>query len=404
MRALITAVGTRGDVQPALALAIELRERGHVVRLCVSPSFVAQATGLGFEAVPMGVEMRMPAGSSSPPKLTPEELRRLRESMPDLITDQFETVGAAARGCHVILGANAHQYASPSIAEHLGISCVTAVYAPVAIPSTDLSPPPPPGATETTAESVADAWRQTSQTWNERSLERINRNRARLALPPIDDVLEYVLTPRTWLAAEPALAPPPNTPGREVYPTGAWVLSDDRPLPSDLEDFLERGAPPIFVGFGSMPAARDLGRTFLGAARALGRRLLVSKGWSDLDLPENAPDCAAVGDVSHDRLFPRVAALVHHGGTGTTTTAARAGIPQVITPMFNDQFYWSGRVAELGIGTVTPHASLTATSLSAALETALTSTTAERARAFSGQIGRDGAKVAAERLERELGG
>ena len=146
MRALLAAVGTRGDVQPALALAIELRTLGHAVRLCISPNFVDWAKSLGFDAVPMGVEMRMPGRTSGAmPTLTPEELRRLRESMPDLITDQFETIGAAAEGCDVIVGANAHQYAAPSIAQHAGIGCVTAVYAPVALPSPDLAPPPVPG-------------------------------------------------------------------------------------------------------------------------------------------------------------------------------------------------------------------------------------------------------------------
>src|SRR5205823_12491285 len=135
MRALLSAVGTRGDVQPALALALELRKLGHAVRMCISPNFVDWARSLGLEAVAMGVEMRMPAQrSGTTPELTPEELRRLRESMPDLITDQFETIGDAADGCDVILGANAHQYAAPSIAEHAGIRFVTAVYAPVALP------------------------------------------------------------------------------------------------------------------------------------------------------------------------------------------------------------------------------------------------------------------------------
>ena len=98
MHALVAAVGTRGDVQPALALALELRKLGHAVRLCISPNFVGWATSLGLEAVPMGVEMRMPVSKAGAmPKLTPEELRRLSESMPDLITDQFETIGAALR-------------------------------------------------------------------------------------------------------------------------------------------------------------------------------------------------------------------------------------------------------------------------------------------------------------------
>ena len=183
MRALLAAVGTRGDVQPALALAVELQKLGHSVRLCISPNFVAWATSLGLEAVPMGVEMRMPARKSGAmPKPTPEELRRMRESMPDLITDQFETIGTAAEGCDVIVGANAHQYAGPSIAELRGIGCVTAVYAPVALPSPELAPAPTPGQPIETAgsRSIPEQWRDVAKAWNERALERINRNRGRL--------------------------------------------------------------------------------------------------------------------------------------------------------------------------------------------------------------------------------
>ena len=117
MRALLAAVGTRGDVQPALAVALELKNRGHDVRMCISPNFVAWAKRLGLEAVPMGVEMRMPTQGGAPKALTAEELRRLSKSLPDLIADQFETIGAAAEGCDVIVGANAHQYAAPSIAK-----------------------------------------------------------------------------------------------------------------------------------------------------------------------------------------------------------------------------------------------------------------------------------------------
>src|SRR5579862_5311678 len=258
MRALLVAVGTRGDVQPALALALELRTLGHAVRMCISPNFVDWAKSLKLEAVPMGIEMRMPgrrAGSS--PALTPEELRRLRESMPDLITDQFEVIRTAADGCDVIVGANAHQYAAPSIAERAGIGCVTAVYAPVSIPSSGLAPPPAPGQSLDTssAASIEEQWRHTARVWNERALERINQNRGRLGMVPIDDVLDYVLTDRTWLAADAALAPVSATPGRAIVQTGAWVLDDHTRLAPDLEAFLDAGEPPILAGFGSMPVA-----------------------------------------------------------------------------------------------------------------------------------------------------
>jgi len=403
MRALLTAVGTRGDVHPAIALALELRKLGHAVRLCISPNFVDWATSLGLEAVPMGVEMRMPRKSAAMPKLTPEELRRLRESMPDLITDQFETIGAAASGCDVIVGANAHQYAAPSIAEHMGIGCVTAVYAPVSLPSPDLAPPPPPGETIDMAGrmSVEEQWRNAARVWNERALERVNHNRGRLGMSPIDDVLNYVLTDHTWLAADAALAPLPTTPGRKIFQTGAWVLADSTPLPADLEAFLEHGEPPIFVGFGSMPAAGDAAHRLIAAVRAAGRRIIVSKGWAELELVDDAPDCMAVDDVNHDLLFPRVTAVVHHGGAGTTAAAARAGVPQVITPMFGDQFYWASRIAHLGAGATIPYAKMSEEFLTDALREVCDPAVVARARTLATRVGRDGAEIAAKRLETE---
>jgi vancomycin aglycone glucosyltransferase len=341
--------------------------------MCISPNFVDSANALGLEAVPMGVEMRMPGRKSGAmPTLTPEELRRLRESMPDLITDQFQTIGAAVHGCDVIVGANAHQYAAPSIAEHAGIGCVTAVYAPVAIPSTDLAPPPPPGQPIDPARiTITEQWRNTAKAWNERALDRINHNRGRLGMPPIDDVLGYALTDHTWLAADATLAPIPSTPGRQIFQTGTWVLADRTPLPADLEAFIGSGEPPIFVGFGSMPAAGDVTGRLIGAARTMGRRIIVSRGWADLDVVDDTPDCIAVVDLSHEMLFPRVAAVVHHGGAGTTAAAARAGVPQVITPMFGDQFYWASRVVDSRVGTTTPHTTMTEESLTGALREVL---------------------------------
>jgi len=385
VRVLIAAVGTRGDVQPALALALDLRKLGHEARLCISPNFVDWANALGLDAVPMGVEMRMRGRKSGAvPTLTPEELRRLRESMPDLIADQFKTIGAVVDGCDVIVGANAHQYAGPSIAAHAGIGCVTAVYAPVAIPS-------------------PEGWSDTAKAWNDRALDRINHNRGRLGMKPIDDVLDYVLTDHTWLAADATLAPLPATPGRHVFQTGTWVMADRTALPADLEAFMGSGAAPIFAGFGSMPAAGDVTSRLITAARAVGRRIIVSKGWADLDVVDDAVDCIAVGDVSHDVLFPRVAAVLHHGGAGTTATAARAGVPQVITPMGSDQFYWASRIVNLGVGTTTPHATMTEESLTRALHGVLDSAVAARARRLATQVRWDGAEIAARQLEAEYG-
>jgi vancomycin aglycone glucosyltransferase len=396
MRALLSAVGTRGDVQPIVALALKVRELGHQVRLCVPPNFVTWVQQLGFEAVPVGVEMRAPAKGSAP--LTEEQLRKLRESMPDLVTDQFEKVGPAAEGCDVILGANAHQYAARSIAERRGVPYVTALYAPVAIPSPEHPPPPGPGQAWTAGDAASNTqrWDENVRGWNARALERVNHNRARLGLGPIDDVLRYNLTARPWLATDAALAPLPATPGFEVFETGAWLLEDTAPLPPGLEAFLTAGPAPLYLGFGSMPAPPGASRALIDAARAVGHRAILSKGWAELELVEHAADCFVTGDVNQQALFPRVAAIVHHGGAGTTATASRSGVPQVVVPLFSDQFYWASRVRAVGIGSSVT--ALNAEALAASLREALAPAVAARAQEFAKQLSPDGAMCAAQRL------
>ena len=108
-----------------------------------------------------------------------------------------------------------------------------------------------------------------------------------------------------------------------------------------------------------------------------------------------------MGDVSHDVLFPRVAAVLHHGGAGTTAAAARAGVLQVITPMFGDQFYWASRIVDLGVGTTIPHHTMTQDSLADALRELFESAAVVRAPALARGLSRTGAQIAARRLEAE---
>jgi len=183
-----------------------------------------------------------------------------------------------------------------------------------------------------------------------------------------------------------------------VVQTGAWMLPDERPLPAGLEAFLGAGPPPVYVGFGSMRAPQDIARVAIEAIRAQGRRVLLARGWADLALIDDQDDCFAVGEVNQQALFGRVAAVVHHGGAGTTTTATRAGAPQVVVPQWADQPYWASRVAGLGIGVAHDVQAPTTESLSAALRTVLTPQTRARARAVAGTIRTDGATVAAKLL------
>jgi vancomycin aglycone glucosyltransferase len=175
-----------------------------------------------------------------------------------------------------------------------------------------------------------------------------------------------------------------------VVQTGAWFVHDDRPLPPELEAFLDDGTPPVYVGFGSMRAPADAARVAIEAIRAHGRRAVFAQGWADLAPIDDRDDCFTVGDLNHQALFGRVAAVVHHGGAGTTTTAARCGAPQVVVPQMADQPYWGSRVADLGIGAVHDGPTPTTESLSAALAKALTPQTRDQATNVASTIRTDG--------------
>jgi len=215
-----------------------------------------------------------------------------------------------------------------------------------------------------------------------------------------------MFTRRPWLAADPVLGPAAAAEGDiEVLQTGAWFLAERGSLPEEVEAFLTSGSPPIYLGLGSMRASSDTGRVLVEAARALGLRSILSRGWADLEPPDPGPDCLLVDDIAHEALFPRVAAIVHHGGAGTTSAAARAGRPQVVVPHLYDQPYWAHRVQQLGIGVSGPsRGELSATMLAAALRECMSSGIIQRARDFPQRIDRHGAQRAALLLSQRPGG
>jgi UDP:flavonoid glycosyltransferase YjiC (YdhE family) len=141
MRVLLSTIGSRGDVQPLVALALALKALGQEVRLCVPPDFREWIEGLGLPVTPIGPEVRKAAASlpATPASLSPEQLHRMREAT---VAAQFETIAAAARNCEVLVGATALQIAAPSVAERMGIPYVFAAYCPAVLPSPHHAPPP----------------------------------------------------------------------------------------------------------------------------------------------------------------------------------------------------------------------------------------------------------------------
>lgn len=398
MRVLLSTIGSRGDVQPLVALGMQLRDLGQEVRLCVPPDFREWIESLGMSVTPIGPELRS-TGKTNPMATRPTA-EQVRQMMEGTVATQFETISAAAQGCDVIVGATALQIAAPSIAEKMGIPYVFAAYCPAVLPSSHHAPPLLPGLGDkpVAMDDYSELWEKDAQRWNMQWKDILNSHRVKLGLEPVSDVRSHILTDQPWLAADRTLGPWLDPNDNSVFQTGAWILQDDRPLAPELEAFLDAGDPPIYFGFGSIHAPQDLSRVMIESARALGRRAILLRGWADLSLLDNEPDCLAIGEVNQQALFQRVAAAVHHGGAGTTTAAARAGAPQVLIPQHYDQHYWAGRVQALGIGTAHTSTTPTSDSLTNALEQILQPEVAARAKSIASEVRSDGALVAAQQL------
>ncbi|MTD53071.1 glycosyltransferase [Amycolatopsis pithecellobii] len=398
MRFLLTTWGSRGDVEPLAGLAVALRELGAEAQVAAPPDedFAALLARAGVPLVPLGPTVHSVVANPKPP--TPQDAFKLA---PALVAARFETLSAAAEGCDGLLATGLMPAGARDVAEKRGIPYVLACFHLLGLPSRHFPPGRRPGTPSPEGETDNRVlWEQDAQRVNALYGEALNTHRAAIGLPPVDNVRDHVLTGQPWLAADPVLCPSEGRTDLDVVQTGAWILPDDRPLPDGLEAFLDAGAPPVYVGFGSMASyiPKDIAQVAIEAVRAQGRRVLLARGWAELTRIDDADDCFVVGEVNQQALFPRVAAVVHHGGAGTTTTAARAGAPQVIVPQVADQPHWAARVAELGIGVAHEGRAPTVGSLSAALTTALTPEIRAEARTVAGTIRPDGATVAAKLL------
>jgi vancomycin aglycone glucosyltransferase len=388
-----------------VGLAGALRALGAEVRVCAPPDFAELLARVGVPLVPAGRpvrEMVREVFTSRTPPLA-------ADLAAGVIARQADAVASAAEGCDVLVagGLTTAAAGAQAVSEKRGVRYMYAAYAPCYLPSHCYPPlslhgqPVPADVTDNRV-----LWDLHARGMNAVFGAPVNAYRASLGLAAVDNVRDYVSTDHPVLAADPTLAPWPEPADFDVVQTGAWILPDERPLPAELEAFLDAGPPPVYVSFGSMPVreAEEVARAVVEAVRARGRRVLLGAGWADLALIDDQDDCLAVGEVNQQALFRRVAAVVHHGGAGTTTTTARAGAPQVVVPQVADQLYWAARVADLGIGVAHDGPAPTAGSLSAALGTALAPETVARATAVAGVIRTDGATVAAKLLLEAVAG
>jgi len=334
-----------------LALALSLRARGHDVSFVAPANSVDWISSFGFQCYSDGIDVeQMIQGTGTRLQSLLWQIRYVTDT---LIPRLFDSVVAAAAATNpsLIVGSGAQMVAT-SVAELRKVPAASVIFAPCAVPSSD-SPPPV-------------IRRQTLPRWLNRALWRwgapladraldapMNAGRARFGLPRHPNPSRLMGGRRMIVAADRELGPFPGDTPSVVVSTDAWILDEPSRLDPELDDFLSAGPPPIYVGLGSMVAkpGLSLAAHAVAAARSIGCRLIVAGGWARIDRGiEPSKSMLIIKEAPHHKLFPRVKAVIHHGGAGTTTAAARAGVPQLILPHILDQYYWAHRVERLAIG------------------------------------------------------
>ncbi|MEK9509497.1 glycosyltransferase [Gemmatimonadota bacterium Y43] len=406
MKLLLLTYGTRGDVEPFLALALGLQAAGHDVVVATSSRFRAfvEQRGVPFHAMsdeslaliesPEG--RRMLEGGTGFVRRMAAGVRLSRRAGP--INDRLmrQTWEAARAHAPDRIVYHSKLFAAPHVAEKLGVPAALAMLQPMMVPTREfpamgLPSWPIPGWNRLSYRLVTlgfAAFRKRVNTVRREVLGLGGVKRAReVVFPPGAGTIPILHAYSRRVRPEPADWP------AEAVVTGYWRLPEApgfEPEP-DLRAFLADGPPPVFVSFGSMTSAdpSELGALVAGALRRAGCRGIVGSGWADLEVRTEG-EVLAVSSVPYGWLFPRTAAVVHHGGAGTTAAGFHAGVPQVICPFFGDQPGWAALAHDRGVAVEPlPRKRLTEERLAAAIQRA---------------VGDPGLRVAARGLADELAG
>ncbi len=357
MRISIQTLGTRGDVQPYLALAQGLIRRGHELQLAAPAQFadLVQASGVRFASLPgeFLALLDTPEGKAAVAggqgfsagfKL----LKQVKPLMRRLLDEEWD-VARAFRPDLIVY--HPKSLAAPHIAERLGIPALLASPLPGFTPTRAFASPLLPvdslGPLNRLSHLLmmrsADLlFRKILGQWRETALGLVGRRAKVEAAGTLYAYSRHVLpVPQDWDA-------------QRVLVAGYWFLDSgaDWQMPASMAQFLAAGDKPVYVGFGSMPGvdAGKLARTVIEGLALAGKRGLLASGGGALEVTEIPPHVHLIASAPHDRLFAHVSATLHHGGAGTTGAALRAGLPTLICPFFGDQSFWGRRIAALGAG------------------------------------------------------
>ena len=434
---VIQVVGTRGDVQPFIALAHELRKFGHRVRIATHAAFQAFVEDEGLEFFSIGGDPNaLMAFMVKNPSLLPS-MATIRSGD---ISKRRRDVGEILHGCWrscieegngltpeppdpVIpfvadaIIANPPSFAHVHCAERLAIP-VHMMFTMPWTPTTDFSHPLS-NVKVSKAENAGSAnyvsyMLMELLTWQGVGDLINNFREMTLGLDTVGPIWMARLAQRLCIPFtycwSPALIPKPADWGRQIAISGFYFLNPPTNYapPQDLKQFLAAGPPPVYIGFGSIVIDDPEGLTILvyAAVEKSGVRALLSRGSGGLGSPATRPppNVFLLGDCPHSWLFQQVSVVVHHGGAGTTAAAIACGIPTVIVPFFGDQHFWGDMVARAGAGPrPINHQQLTVDNLTQAIEFAITPSTKSAAAELAAKIkAEDGSRMGAQHFHAEL--
>ena len=403
MKITLLTIGAVGDTQPFVSLAARLKQQGHSVKLAARPDFAGLAASYGIEFVSLGNPYKSLLKSEGVATAigSGNMFRMIVKQASDSNQRKAFLEGLDTDAIRAVEGAEAIIYKSSwipfySIAQKLGVPSAAAMFMPLtrtsSFPSFLIGGGKDRG---TTINSLL--WRITEQFIWQVSRNFDNKMRGQLlGLPRVPfwgpSARQLERTP-LYYAYSPTVIPRPADWPDRIHVTGFW-FSEPPPgwtPPADLVAFLESGTPPVYVGFGSMPSgsAEDTLKLILKALELSHQRGVLLAGWAGIGEDRKLPEYAfGVESVPHSWLFPRMSAVVHHGGAGTTGAGLRAGVPSIVTPFVADQPNWARRIEALGVGPrPIPFRELTADLLADAIRQATSDTAmGQRASALGEQI------------------
>ena len=349
MKIVLATFGSRGDVQPMLALSLALQSAGHRVLLAAPPEKREWARQLGCPFQPLGgnitafIDTMKDAHSI---RWFIDSFRYLRKEF----IFQFHIFPKIIAGADLVVGASLVGALS-SVAESMGIPYRFVAFSPSMLPSSH-HPPPFCKHQEFPGYCNRMTWRF-GKIFNRLSLTAlVNGGRKKLGLQPVKDAWLNILGQRVIVASDNAISTVPPDAKPAFAQTGYLHLDQPDQHLEELETFLDTGPPPVYAGFGSMPKKVQIDNVsiIVQAARSAGSRVVIAKFWEEPSEFSRSEDVFFISKYPHLKLFPRMAGIIHHGGAGTTAASAVSGVPQIVVPHLLDQYYWGHQVYRSNLG------------------------------------------------------